>query len=96
MGPITKAPFKRLKGFDVFLDRPGWTRLLTEPNEIDVSQVDREASGLAEDKNWIDTVAGISEQQHTAERAEIPKRLGNDADARPFSCDPLQDEAHRE
>src|SRR5262245_41114151 len=65
------------------------------PAEVEVPRVDHEASCRSNDKDRVDAITGIGEQQDAAEKAEIPKGLRDDAHSRSLSCDPLYDEAHR-
>ena len=61
-------------------------------NEVQVTQIDKAAEGLANNKNGIGPYDGIDEQSRTARKTQVPERYGDHAFFLPFGNNPLNNE----
>lgn len=69
---------------------------LMPPDEIDVSQIDKNAQTLPQNENDIFSVYSIGEDDQSTCQAEVPEGFRYDAFPCALAGDPLIDKAHHE
>lgn len=69
-------------------------RFSLAPDQLEIPQIDEQATGLTRDKDGIKAVDGVAKQGGPAQDAEIPKSNGNDAAALFLALQPLHEKSH--